>query len=78
MLTCVYKIFSCMHMCTPHMWSVLAEVKTKKGIRSPGTSVIDTCQLPHECWKPNSGTLKEQKMFLSAKSWLQPHVNCYI
>jgi hypothetical protein len=31
-----------------------------EGVRSPGTGVIDSCELLYGCWDLNSGPLEEQ------------------
>ncbi|ERE77141.1 E3 ubiquitin-protein ligase [Cricetulus griseus] len=33
--------------------------KTCKGVRSPGTGVTDSCELPCGCWELNRGPLEE-------------------
>lgn len=50
------------HMHTWFQW------RSKKGIGSPGTVVIDNCELPDACWDLNSGSLQEQPLLLN--HWL--------
>jgi hypothetical protein len=40
-------------------------------VRSPGTGVVDSCELPCGCWKLNLGPLEEQPMLLTAELPLQ-------
>lgn len=42
-----------------------------QGVRSPGTGVTDSCELPWGCWELNPGPLEEQLVFLIAKPFLQ-------
>ena len=42
------------------------------GIRSPGTGVTDSCELPYGCWELNPGPLEEQSVLLTAEPFLQP------
>ncbi|KAL6040407.1 hypothetical protein STEG23_015188 [Scotinomys teguina] len=43
-----------------------------KGVESPGTGVIDSCELPCGCWELNPGCLKEQPVLLAIEPSLQP------
>ena len=45
-----------------------------EGIRSLGTGVSDSCELPCGCWELNLGPLKEQLVLLTAEPSLQPPV----
>jgi hypothetical protein len=44
-----------------------------KGVGSPGTRVIDSCEPPCECWELNLGLLKVQPVVLIAEPTLQKH-----
>lgn len=44
-----------------------------EGVRSHGTRIIGSCELPSECWEGNSGPLLELQAVLTAKLLLQPH-----
>jgi hypothetical protein len=44
-----------------------------EGIRSPGTRVIDNCELPCGCWKLTLGPLEEQPVLLTIEPSVQPH-----
>jgi hypothetical protein len=50
----------CLHVC-------LCE-----GVRSLGTRVTDSCELPCGCWEFNPGPLEEQSVVLTAEPSLQP------
>lgn len=41
-------------MHTQYLW------RPEKGIRYPGTRVIDHCELSYRCWESNPGPLKDQ------------------
>ena len=43
-----------------------------EGIRSPGTGVTNSCELPCGCWDLNLGLLEEQPVLLTAEPSLQP------
>ena len=43
-----------------------------EGVRSPGTRITDSCELPCGCWDLNIGPLEEQPMFLITEPSLQP------
>ena len=43
-----------------------------EGVRSPGTGVIDSCELSYGCWELNPGPLEEQPVFLTSEPSLQP------
>ena len=45
--------------------------KPERGVGSPGTGVIDGCELSHGCWELNPGLLEEQ-LLLSTESSLRP------
>lgn len=36
-------------------------------VRSPGTEVMDSCELSYGCWQPNLGSLQEQQLLLNAE-----------
>lgn len=55
------------HIC---FWCLLRQWK---GVRSPGTKVMDGCELPYGCWKSNTGPLQEQFVFLIAMP--SPHLD---
>jgi hypothetical protein len=44
-----------------------------RGLRSLGTEVIDTCELPCGFSELNPGPLEEQPVLLTAESSLQPN-----
>jgi hypothetical protein len=44
----------------------------ERGIRCPRTGVTDGCELPHRCWKLNSGTLEEPPVLLTTEPPLRP------
>jgi hypothetical protein len=52
----------CLHVC-------LCE-----GVRSPGTTVIDKCELPCGCWELNLGLLEEQQVLLTTEPSLRSRV----
>ena len=41
------------------------------GVRSPGTEVTDSCELPCGCWELNSGPLEEQSVCFSPEPSLR-------
>jgi hypothetical protein len=43
-----------------------------EGVRSPGTGIIDNCELPCGCWELNPGPLEEQPVLSTAEPSLQP------
>ena len=43
----------------------------REGVRSPGTGVIDSCDLLCGCWELNSGPLEELPMLLTTEPSLQ-------
>ena len=43
-----------------------------EGVRSPGTVVTNSCELPCWCWELNSGPLGRQPVFLTTEPLLQP------
>ena len=52
----VYRGFACVYACVCR--------GQKRALRSPGPGVTDSCELPRECWKSNSGPLEEQSVLL--------------
>jgi hypothetical protein len=45
-------------------------------IESPGTRVVDSCEMPCGCWELNLGSLKEQPMLLTVEpSFQHPFIN---
>jgi hypothetical protein len=56
---------------------VLLQVCVCEVVRSPGTGVTDSCEVPHGCLKLNLGPLKEQTVFLTAEPFLQPLKSLY-
>ena len=46
-----------------------------EGIRSPGTGVTDSCELPCGCWELNLCPLGEQPALLTSEPSLQPLVS---
>jgi hypothetical protein len=55
-------LFACMNV--PNAWS-------EEHTGSPGTGVVDNCELPCGCWELNPGVLQEQPVFLTTESSLQ-------
>jgi hypothetical protein len=53
----------CLHEC---MYLQRAE----EGIRSPGTGVVYSCELPDGCWELNLGPLEEQPVILTPELYL--------
>ena len=49
----VHEYFACMYAC------VCAQ-RPEVGVRSPGTVVTDSCELPCECWELKTGLLEKQ------------------
>ena len=43
-----------------------------QGVRSPGTGVIDRCELPCTCWGSNLHLLEKQPMLITTELSLQP------
>lgn len=39
---------------------------SEEGVRSPGSSIKDVCELPCECWESNLGPLGEQQVHVTA------------
>ena len=48
----------------------------EEGIESPGTGVIDGCELPYGCWESNPGSLEEQLVLLTAE--LPLYTRCFL
>lgn len=47
--------------------------KSDKGIRTPGSRVVDSCKPQHVCvWGSNPGFLQEQKVLLTSECSHQP------
>ena len=46
---------------TPHVYLQRPE----EGDRSPGTRVMDSCEIPCGCWELNPGLLEEQPVLLT-------------
>ena len=42
-----------------------------EGVRSPETGVINSCELPRECWELNPGPLEEQPVLLASEPLFQ-------
>ena len=49
-----------------------------EGVRSPGTGVTDSCELPCGCWELNLGPLQEQHVLLTTEPLLQPPTKIHI
>lgn len=49
----------------------------KGGIRSPGTGVIASCELPSGCWDLNSCPLQEQPVLLTSTQLTLYSFHCY-
>lgn len=63
----MYGYFDCIYVhCVPE--------EAKEGIRTIGTGVTFSRELPHECWEPNSGLLREQSVLLTTELSLQPPI----
>jgi hypothetical protein len=58
------------HMCALCLW------KPEESIRSPGTGVIDSCELPDGSWESNPGHYKSKENSLSVEPPLQPQWQC--
>jgi hypothetical protein len=54
------------------IYLILFYVHCCEGVQSPRTGVIDSCELPYECWGLNPGSLKEQSVLLTTMPSLQP------
>lgn len=52
-------LFACMNV--PNAWS-------EEHTGSPGTGVVDGCELPCGCWELKLGPLREQLVFLAISS----------
>lgn len=64
-----YLCFVCMsvyHLCPWCPWN------PEDGVQLPRIGVTDGCELLGGCWETNPGPLKEQPLFLTAESSLQP------
>ena len=48
-----------------------------EGVGSPGTGVIDSCELPCECWELNPGTLEKQPVLSTAEHRSQHHLSIF-
>lgn len=46
--------------------------EVREDVGSPGTEVKGGCQSLCGCWDPNSGSLQEQQVFLTAEPSSQP------
>lgn len=56
-----------LHVCAPQ--ACLEPTKVKRGYQSPGTGIVDSCELPCQYWESNPGPLQEQPVLLTgAKS----------
>ena len=58
----------------------LAFEEARRGVRSPGTGITDSCELPCGCWQLNAGPLQEQQVLkplsnLSSFHFLFPNKN---
>lgn len=61
---------SCINVCIPY--GFLMPEEARKGVRDPGIGVTGGCILICRCWEPNSESLQEQRVFLTAKPSPQP------
>ena len=59
----------------PHMYAGSCRAETSIG--SPGTEVIDSCELPCRCWELNPGHLEEQLVLLTPEPCTQPSMDKY-
>ena len=46
--------------------------KVRRGVRSLGTEVTDSCEPPWRCWESNPSPLQEQTVLLATELSLQP------
>lgn len=61
--------FPCIGVC-PQVCLVASEIE--ESIVSPGTGVVDGCELPRGGRESNPAPLQEQQVFLTTESTLQP------
>ena len=61
----------CLLTCMRTAW-VLSSQRPEEGIRSSGTDITDSYEMPCGCWEPNPGPLQEQQVLLSPEQSLQP------
>ena len=52
--------------------AVFLLVCVREGVRSPGTGVTGSCELPCRFWELNPGPLEEQPVLVTTKPTLQP------
>lgn len=50
----------------------------EEGVRSPGTGVRDSYELPRECWGENPGLLEERLVLLTTEPFLQAQEQPFI
>lgn len=55
MIAIICMLYFCLHVSTPQ--SHLVPVEPEEGVKSPGTEVSDSCELPCVCWELNPGHL---------------------
>ena len=67
---CLQVFYLHAHVCTVYMLDACRS--QKKALDPLELELQDSCRLPHKCWEPNSGVLKDQKVFLTYKSLLHP------
>lgn len=44
-----------------HMHAWRCPQRPEGDVRSPGTEVVDSCELLYKCWQPNLGPLQEEQ-----------------
>lgn len=67
---CLQVFYLHAHVCTVYMLDACRS--QKKALDALELELQDSFWLPHKCWEPNSGVLKEQKVFLTYKLLLYP------
>lgn len=63
------QVFGCMNLCA--LCVCLVPVGAREGIRSSGTGLTVSCELPCGCWESNQNTLEGQPVLLPAEPALQ-------
>ena len=59
---------ACVYVYRMHAWYLW---RSKEGVRFPGSEVIDGCEFPWGCWKPNPSPLPEHPMLWTTEPSLQ-------
>lgn len=63
--------FACIHVHAPHTMCMQCSQRPEEIIRSPGTGVIDGCEVPYGWWGSNQGLLEEQTVVVTVEPSLQ-------